>query len=216
MNKKPDWISGISHGVGAVMSVVGLFFLTRSALTEGTVRHLISFSIFGGSLVLLYAASAFYHLVPARERVHLWLRRLDHMMVFVLIAGTYTPFCLLALRGVWGTTLLIAVWSLSIVGIVLKVVWLFAPRWVYTGFYLLLGWLIVIAAGPLWRALPLPALGWLGMGGLFYTVGAFIYGLKWPKLIPNVFGFHELWHLFVMAGSFAHYWAVFRFLPHVG
>jgi len=216
MQKKPDWISGFSHGLGAILAVVGLVLLIQSALAWGDVWHIVSFSVFGASLVLLYAASAFYHLVPARERVHLWLRRIDHMMVFVLIAGTYTPFCLVALRGVWGWTLLIAVWSLSAVGMVLKVVWLFAPRWLYTGFYLLLGWLIVIAAGPLWRALPAPALAWLGIGGLFYTVGAVFYGLKWPRLIPQVFGFHELWHLFVMAGSLSHYWAVLRFLSHMG
>jgi len=216
MLKKPDWISGISHGLGAILAVVGLALLTQSALAYGNAWHIWSFSVFGVSLVLLYAASASYHLIPARERTHLWLRRIDHMMVFVLIAGTYTPLCLVALRGVWGWTLLIAVWFLSVVGIVFKVVWLLAPRWLYTGFYLLLGWLVVIAAGPLWRALPPPALGWLVLGGLFYTVGAIFYGLKWPKLMPQVFGFHELWHLFVMAGSFSHFWVAFRFLSRMG
>ncbi|MBT9152994.1 MAG: hypothetical protein DDT35_01221 [Firmicutes bacterium] len=213
--KKRDWVSGITHVVGAALAVIGLVALMRVALAAGTVWHVISFTVFGVSLILLYTASSLYHLFPADDKLRLWLRRVDHMMVFVLIAGTYTPFCLIALRGTWGWTLLIAVWSLSFIGIVMKVIWLLAPRWLYTGFYLLLGWLVVIAIGPLWRSVPLAALVWLGVGGLFYTVGAVFYGTKWPKLVPHVFGFHELWHLFVMAGSSAHFWAVYRYLSRM-
>ncbi|MBS3986204.1 MAG: hemolysin III family protein [Selenomonadales bacterium] len=216
MISRPDWASGISHAAGAVLAVVALIPLISVALAHGTARHLASFLVFGISLVLLYSASAVYHLAAVRTKVKQWLRRIDHMMVFVLIAGTYTPFCLVALQRRGGEWLLGAVWTLAILGMVFRVVWLSAPRWLYLGFYLLLGWMVVIVAVPLVQALPAGALIFLALGGLAYTVGAVFYGLRWPRLLPGVFGFHELWHFFVLAGSALHYWAVFRFLAFVG
>lgn len=216
MNKQPDVVSGLTHLAGAVLSVAGLIALVYIAYTEGSFWHMVSFTVFGVSLICLYTASSLYHLIPATPRVSQMLRKLDHMMIFVLIAGTYTPFCLVPLRGTWGYSMLIGIWGITAVGIVLKLVWLQAPRWLYTGFYLFMGWLVAFATGPLRASLPQGGLLWLGVGGLFYTVGAVLYGTKWPKLIPPVFGFHELWHLFVMAGSLSHFWAVFRYVSKLG
>ncbi|MBT9153932.1 MAG: hypothetical protein DDT39_00594 [Firmicutes bacterium] len=212
MNYKRDWASGVSHAAGAALSVVGLVALVSAALAHGTARHLASFLIFGLSLVLLYSASAVYHLAAVRENTRHWLRRIDHMMVFMLIAGTYTPFCLVVLWQRGGEWLLGAVWILGAAGMVFRAVWLKAPRWLYLGAYLAMGWLVVVVAVPLAHNLPSMALVFLGAGGLAYTIGAVFYGLRWPRLVPGVFGFHELWHLFVLAGSALHFWAVYRYL----
>jgi len=215
MNKKPDIVSGLTHLAGAILSVFGLVTLLYVAYTRGSIWHVVSFAVFGVSLICLYTASTLYHLIPAAPRLNQMLRKLDHMMIFVLIAGTYTPFCLVPLRGTWGYSLLVSIWSISVIGIVLKLVWLQAPRWLYTGFYLFMGWLVVIATGPLLKSLPRGGLLWLGIGGLFYTVGAVFYGTKWPKLRPPAFGFHELWHLFVIAGSASHFWAIIRYVSSI-
>lgn len=216
MPKKPEIFSGVSHLVGAVLSLAALVALVTVAVRHGSVWHVVSFAVFGASLILLYTASTLYHLIPADERWATVLRKLDHSMIFVLIAGSYTPYCLVALRGPWGYGLLAAVWGIALMGIVLKLFWLGAPRWLYTGFYLFMGWLVLVAIVPLVRNVPPGALAWLGAGGLFYTVGAVFYGTKWPRLRPGVFGFHELWHLFVIAGSVAHFWAVFRYVSQMG
>ena len=216
MDSKRDWASGISHAAGAAASVVGLVALVSAALAHGTSRHLAAFVVFGLSLVLLYSASAVYHLAAVREKAKQWLRRIDHMMVFMLIAGTYTPFCLIALWQQGGEWLLGAVWILGAAGMVFRAVWLKAPRWLYLGAYLAMGWLVVVVAVPLVQTLPPAALSLLGLGGLSYTTGAVFYGLRWPRLLPGVFSFHELWHLFVLAGSALHFWSVYRYLTFLG
>jgi len=207
--------SGLSHLVGAVLSLVGLAVLIYTAVVRGSVWHQVALPIFGLSLVLLYTASTLYHLLPVSEVWVRFLRRLDHIMIFVLIAGTYTPFCLVALRGPWGWSLLAAVWGIALGGLFMKLFWLEAPRWLSVGVYMVMGWLVVVAAGPLIRTLPSGALVWIAIGGLFYTVGAGFYATRWPNPVPGVFGFHEIWHLFVMAGSFSHYWAVFRYVAAI-
>lgn len=204
-------VSGLTHGAGALLSVVGLVVLVVYGVLHGTVWHVVAYAVFGASLILLYTASALYHLLPVSERGIRALKRLDHMMIYVLIAGTYTPFCLIPLRGAWGWGLLAGIWGLAAGGIILKAVWLPAPRWLSTTFYVLMGWLVLVAAAPLARALPPGGLGWLVAGGVIYTLGAVIYGARWPNIRPG-FGFHEIWHLFVMAGSFSHYWAVLRYV----
>jgi hemolysin III len=210
-----DLVSGLLHLIGALLAVAGLLWLIAEAGVHGTVWHLVSFAVYGASLILLYTASALYHLLPLSPRGNLWLRRIDHMMIFVLIAGTYTPFCLVPLRGAWGWTLLAIVWGLAIGGIVLKAVWMGAPRWLSVAFYLGMGWVVIVAVAPLVRTLPPGALAWIAAGGLAYTVGAVFYALKWPNLAPRYFGFHEVWHLFVLGGSFSHYWAILRYVTHL-
>lgn len=213
--KIKDSFSGFSHLAGAVLSVAGLFLLVRYALENGTVWHIVSFSIFGTSLILLYTASSLYHLLTVSEKGTKILRKIDHMMIYVLIAGTYTPVCLIPLRGGWGWSILISIWGIAMAGIILKVLWFNVPRRLYTFFYLLMGWLIVIAFIPLVKTMPAAAIFWLVAGGLLYTTGAIIYGTKWPKLKLKGFGFHEVFHIFVLYGSFCHFWMMFRYIVYL-
>lgn len=205
-----DPVSALTHFVGAVLSVVGLVFLIIKA-TEQSIWHLISLTTFGVSLVLLYTASTVYHSVRASKKWEKILRKIDHMMIFVLIAGSYTPICLLALRGPLGWSLFASIWGLTILGIVMKAVWISAPRWLSTLIYLVMGWLIVVAIVPFTRAVSVAGLGLLMGSGFFYSTGAIIYGVKWPNF--KGFGFHELFHLFVLGGSICHFVLVYFLIP---
>ena len=137
------------------------------------------------------------------------------MAIFVLIAGTYTPICVLALEGGWGAGLLGLVWALAFCGVVLKLLWMDTPRWLSVGLYVAMGWVAVVAASTILRAVPPGGIAWILGGGLVYSAGALIYGLKRPNLVPGIFGFHELWHLFVMAGSACHFWAMLRYIAPI-
>ncbi|MDI3281268.1 MAG: hemolysin III family protein [Bacillota bacterium] len=206
-----DPISALTHLAGALLSVAGLAVLIVEAAKQATARHTVSFAIYGASLILLYTASTLYHSFPAPRTGVGVLRRLDHMMIYVLIAGTYTPLCLIALAGAWRWAVLIGIWVLAGAGILLTAWWFEAPRWLSTSLYVVMGWLALIALGPLLQALPPAAFIWLLGGGVFYTLGALIYGAKRPNLSRS-FGFHEIFHLFVLAGSLSHFWLMFRFL----
>lgn len=200
-----DPVSGLTHLFGAAVSIAGLVVLVRTGVANRDVWQIASFAVFGASLILLYLASATYHLLRVPARVEVVLRKIDHIMIFVLIAGTYTPVCLTALRGTLGYAMLALVWALATAGAVLKLFFLKWPRWVYTGVYLGLGWLAVTLTGPLLRAVGWgPVLGLL-IGGAFYSVGAVIYGLKRPNPLPGVFGFHEIFHVFIILGSVSHF-----------
>ena len=208
-------VSGLSHLAGALLALVALGVLLAGAAGEGRVDQLVAFGIFGCSLVALYGASALYHLLPVSPAAVAKLRRWDHVMIFVLIAGTYTPICVLALEGGWGVGLLGLVWTLAFCGVVLKLLWMGAPRWLSVGIYLAMGWIAVVAASAILRAVPPGGIAWILAGGLVYSAGALIYGLKRPNPVPGVFGFHELWHLFVMAGSACHFWAMLRYIAPI-
>jgi hemolysin III len=211
--KRPrDPISGLTHLAGALLASVGLIVLLARAASEGRVDQLVAFCIFSFSLIALYTASTLYHLLPLSPAGIARLRRVDHMSIFMLIAGTYTPFCLLALDGGWRAGLLGLIWGLALCGILLKLLWMEAPRWLSVALYLGMGWAALVAAPALFRAVPTGGMAWVLAGGLAYSVGALVYGLRRPNPMPGVFGFHELWHLFVMAGSACHFWAVLRYL----
>lgn len=203
-----DPVSAVSHLIGAILSGGGSVALLYAGASRGTARHVVSFAVFGASLILLYAASTAYHALRLSPRCTLALRKVDHMMIFVLIAGSYTPFCLLPLRGPWGWWLLGSVWGCAAAGMVVKLLWMNAPRWLSTGFYLLMGWLVLVATRQLTQTVTARGLAWLASGGLFYTAGAILYMMKWPNPWPGRVGFHEIWHLFVLAGSAAHFAAV--------
>lgn len=203
--------NGFSHLFGAVLSVAGLGLLIRRALNYGSVLYLVAFIIFGISLILLYTASALYHLLLVSEQVTKVLRYIDHMMIYILIAGTYTPICLISLRGVQGKILLISIWVLAVAGVIVTGFWLNAPRYLSTLIYAVMGWLIIVTLPQLLTALTVPGFAWLLIGGVFYTIGAIIYGLKRPNL-PSGLGFHEIFHLFIIAGSICHYWVIFNFV----
>jgi hemolysin III len=205
-------VNGFTHLAAVLLACVGLIVLVATAAGAGRVDQLVAFGIFGSSLIALYLASSLYHLLPLSPAGVARLRKLDHVAIFVLIAGTYTPFCLLALEGGWRWGLLALVWSLALCGISLKLFWMGAPRWLSVLLYLGMGWIAVVAVPALLRTVPAGGMAWVLAGGLTYSVGALVYGLKRPDPVPGVFGFHELWHLFVVAGSACHFWAVLRYL----
>jgi hemolysin III len=186
--------------------------LLATAARAGRADQLVAFGVFGLSLVALYTASTLYHLLPLSPAGIARLRRADHMAIFVLIAGTYTPFCLLALDGAWQAGLLGLIWGLALCGILLKFLWMDAPRWLSVALYLGMGWAALVAAPTLFRVVPPGGIAWVLAGGAVYSAGALIYGLKRPNPVPGVFGFHELWHLFVVAGSACHFWAVLHYV----
>ncbi|HLR32738.1 MAG TPA: hemolysin III family protein [Fodinibius sp.] len=205
-------VNSITHGLGALASIVGLILLLNGAFSHESISHIIAFSIFGLSMILLYTASTLFHALPVKEKTLLLLRKFDHAMIYVLIAGTYTPICLLVLEGSWKWGLFITIWTIAAVGIIKKFLWMGAPRWLSTFFYLGMGWLAVLLFPTLMERLPLAFLGWIAIGGLSYTIGAFIYGFQKPDPIPEWFGHHEIWHLFVMVGTFSHFWAIYAYL----
>ena len=191
--------------------MAALVSLLCVAISNRDVWQIVSFSIFGASMILLYSASATYHLVNASEKVVKILQKIDHSMIFVLIAGTYTPICLTLLRGRLGYWLLALIWSSAAAGIVMKMFFFDIPRLLYTGIYLIMGWIAVFVIVPLYRSGgPLP-LVWLLIGGLMYTAGGIIYAVKKPDLFPGWLGFHEIFHVFVILGSTAHYVMILRF-----
>jgi hemolysin III len=205
-------VNALTHLLGAVAAAVGMVVLLVNGAENDSARQVVAFAIFGTSLVLLYATSGIYHSLNLSDRGLAVLRRLDHMMIYVLIAGTYTPLCLVLLRGRLGIGLLVGVWAIAVVGVVQKLVWMRAPRWFSTVLYLGMGWAAMIVARPVLDAAPVGFLIWIIIGGVFYTIGAVVYAIKRPDPIPGLFGFHEIWHLFVMAGSFSHYWAVLSYI----
>jgi len=214
VNKLRDPVSGLTHFVGMLLSIAALVLLIVFSAIGTTPWHVVSFSIFGTALILLYTASSLYHMLPLSEKGITIFRKIDHIMIFVLIAGSYTPICLVPIRGAWGWSLFGIIWAITVAGVFMKLFWLQAPRWLYTSIYLLMGWIIAIAFVPLIKALPMAGVWWLVAGGLFYSVGAVIYAIKKPNF-AKYFGFHEIFHLFIMAGSFCHFWLMFRYIMHV-
>lgn len=200
-----EGLNSLTHGVAALVSVAGLVLLVVFASLYGTVWHVVSFSIYGTTMVLLFTASTCYHAVR-NARIKQVLRIVDHSAIFLLIAGTYTPITLTALRGPLGWSLFGCVWGLAAAGIILKIFFTGRFRLVSTLLYLLMGWLVVVAVRPIYHQLPRAALLWLLAGGLAYTGGVVFY------LRRSMPFNHAIWHLFVFAGSLCHYAAVFFYM----
>jgi hemolysin III len=205
-------MSGLTHCIGALLAVFGTILLILRSVSPVLPWHVVSFSVFCGAMILLYTASTLYHWLPLSEKGTRVLRRVDHSMIFFYIAATYTPICLIPLRGGWGWSLFGVVWGLAAAGIVLKIFWINAPRWLSTGLFLGMGWMVLVGVYPLVLNLSTGALLWLTSGGLLYSVGAVIYALKRPDPWPVFFGFHEIFHVFVMAGSFCHFMVMYRYI----
>ncbi len=195
---KGERFNSISHAIGAVAALAGLVILVVLASNQGDPWKIVSFSVYGATLFLLYTVSALYH--SLRGRAKNFFRKLDHYAIYLLIAGTYTPFTLVTLRGGWGWSIFAVIWGLAILGIVLDSLHKKGTRILPVVIYLLMGWLCLFALGPLMKALPLTGFMWLLSGGLFYTFGLVFY--IFDKRIRH---FHGIWHLFVLAGSFSHY-----------
>ncbi len=208
-----DPVSGYTHLGGAILSLVGAVLMIRNGFQNQETVQIVGASIFGASLLLLYSASALYHLLPLSDKGIAILRRIDHMMIYVLIAGTYTPICLIALRERGGWALLTAVWTAALIGFAMKIFWFDAPRWFSTLFYVLMGAIVVGFLPLLSGILPGVAIGWIVAGGVLYIIGALIYATKLPILnFSSWFGFHEVFHLFILGGSFCHFWMIYRYI----
>ncbi|GAQ18568.1 hemolysin [Oceanobacillus picturae] len=206
-------INGLTHLFGAILSFVGLLAMViKASTTADSTLTIVSVIIFGISMTLLYAASATYHLVVAKAHVIAFLRRLDHSMIFVLIAGTYTPLCLISLSGMTGWVLFTIISAIAIAGVSFKLIWFHAPRWLSTALYIAMGWIVVFFSSSLAPVLGTNGMALLIIGGLIYTVGAFIYWLK-PKFMEfKHFGFHEIFHIFILLGSLFHFLCVYVYV----
>ncbi|MGN8225593.1 PAQR family membrane homeostasis protein TrhA [Gracilimonas sp. BCB1] len=201
-----------SHYLGAFIATVWLFFLMSTA-AESPTGHIVAYLVYGISVILMFLSSAIYHTLNVQNNIEEFFRMVDHYLIYIVIAGTYTPLCAIALEGAWQWGMLLGIWLFALAGILKKTFWMNAPRWFSTVIYLFMGWASVIILPMVWKLLPHAFVYWIAIGGLFYTVGAVIYGIKKPNPIPNAFGFHEIWHLFVMGGAFSHYWAIYNYLP---
>lgn len=202
---KEEKLNVLSHGIGLVLSIVALVLLVVYSSLEGGPWHIVSFSIYGVSLIVLYSASTLYHYVQSPKLRHK-LNIFDHASIYILIAGTYTPFTLVALNGWVGWTIFGVSWGLALIGVILKLFFIGRFDKISTIAYVLMGWLIVFAIKPLVNNLPLEGLLWLLAGGIFYTVGAVLYSIKSIKYN------HAIFHIFVLLGSFSHFMAVFFYV----
>lgn len=206
-------VNGLTHFFAAITALLGLIVLI--ALGWHSLIKEISLSVYGLSLILLFTTSATYHMVIAKPEIIRTLRKLDHSAIFLLIAGTYTPFCAITFTGFWKWGLLSIIWLLAVIGIISKLVISNVPRWLHTGVYVLMGWLCIAAISEMLRVLPTGAIVWLITGGVVYTLGAIVYATKSLDIFPGKFGFHEIWHIFVIVGALAHFIAIAAYIAPI-
>lgn len=206
--------SAITHFIGMLMAIFAAVPLLIKAASEPERIYIISISVYAISLILLYAASTTYHTLDKSPRINTILKKIDHMMISVLIAGSYTPICLLVLPRPIGIILLSIVWSIAIVGILIKAFWVYCPKWVSSVLYIGMGWTCVLAFTQILNSMSTEAFLWLLAGGLIYTAGGVIYALKLPIFNSRhqYFGSHEIFHLFVMGGSMCHFIVMYAFV----
>ena len=210
--KLKDPGSAITHGIAFLLAAVGAApLLIRSSEWSDHI-HIVALGVFILTMMLLYAASTLYHSVDSTAKVNRRLKKLDHMMIFVLIAGSYTPICTIVLGNTLGYGLLSVIWIIAILGIVFKMFWVTCPKWVSSVMYIAMGWLCIVAIAPIIHSLSKTSFGWLLAGGIIYTVGGVIYALKipWFENHWKNFGLHEIFHLFVMGGSLCHMILMFQ------
>lgn len=206
--------SAITHFIGMLMAIFAATPLLIKAANKPDPIYVISLTIYAVSLILLYTASTIYHSFDISEKVNTRLKKFDHMMISVLIAGSYTPICLIVLKGKVGYTLLAIVWGIAIAGILIKAFWIYCPKWFSSVLYIAMGWTCVLAFTRIINSMSHAAFGWLLAGGIIYTIGGIIYALKLPIFNNRHknFGSHEIFHLFVMGGSMCHFVVMYVFL----
>ena len=204
--------NAFSHFLGAIIASAWLILLMIKG-SDDPVSYQASFLIYGITVVLMFGSSAVYHTINVSKKKEELFRLFDHILIYVVIAGSYTPICAILLDGPWRFGMLLGIWLFALGGVIKKIFWLNAPRWFSTLMYLLMGWVSVLIFPKLWDLLPHWFSYWIIIGGLFYTIGAVIYATQKPDFLPDKFGFHELWHLFVMGGAFSHFYAIYHFLP---
>lgn len=215
MNKHvKDPGSAITHFIGMLMAIFAAIPLLIKAASEPSRIYLGSLTVYALSLILLYAASTTYHTFDISDKWNTILKKIDHMMIFVLIAGSYTPICLLVLDRPIGLILLTIVWGIALVGIIVKAFWVFCPKWFSSALYIGMGWTCVIAFSHILNSLTTFEFTWLLAGGIIYTIGGIIYALKLPLFnsLHKNFGSHEIFHLFVMGGSACHFVVMYSIL----
>jgi hemolysin III len=206
LNKLREPVNSLTHWGGAILALIGSIALL--VVGWGGTAKVISLAIYGVSLIFLFLASATYHMVRVKDKALEIFRKVDHAAIYLLIAGTYTPFCVNAFSGFWQWGMLSIIWSLALIGIIVKVFYIRAPRWLNAGIYLVMGWLCIAAIGQMLAVLPIWVISWLITGGVIYSLGAVVYITKTFNFKPGVFGFHEMWHIFVMLAAAAHFVAV--------
>lgn len=212
LNNLREPMNGFTHFIGIIFSMIATILLVRSTLDPYQQNQLIAFSVFGLGLILLYTTSTLYHWLKLSDDGILRMRKADHIMIFINIAATYTPVCMIALKDNLGWTMLFIIWSIAFAGIMIKIFWIQAPRWLSTTIYVLMGWIAIVIIIPLIEVLQVQALFWLFIGGISFTTGAIIYALKKPDPYPGILGFHEIFHLFVLLGSFSHFWMMYQYI----
>lgn len=212
--KLKDPVSAITHGIAMLLAMAGAVPLLIKAARHADVVHIFALGVFILTMILLYFSSTIYHSIDSTEKVNRRLRKMDHMMISIMIAGSYTPVCLIVLHNRLGYVLCGLVWGVGLLGILLKALWITCPKWVSSVLYIGMGWLCVLAFVPLFRALPTAGFGWLLAGGIIYTIGGVIYGLKVPFFDKHhiYFGSHEIFHIFVMLGSACHFIVMYVFV----
>ena len=214
LSKIKDPGSAITHFIAMALAIIAAVPLLMKAAREPDHIHVVALAIFIVSMILLYAPSTTYHTLDISPKINKILRKIDHMMIFILIAGTYTPVCMIVLGDRTGWLLLSLVWAIAIAGIIIKAVWITCPKWFSSVLYISMGWVCILAITRIIQALPTAAFGWLLAGGLIYTAGGIIYALKLPifNARHKYFGSHEIFHLFVMGGSLCHYIMMYAFV----
>lgn len=204
-SQKEEIASAITHGIGVALSIWGLVLLVMKAVEEGNAYHVVSFSIFGSALILVYLTSTLFHAIRAR-RVKKFFNLMDHAAIYFLIAGTYTPIMLGPLRGPWGWSIFGAIWGFAILGIIFKIFFIGRFRTLSAIFYVAMGWAIVVAIGPLLGTMPENGLWLLLAGGISYSGGVVFY------LMKNMPYAHSIWHLFVLGGSLCHFLSIYHYV----
>lgn len=206
--------SAITHFIGMIMAIFASIPLLLKAARQQDPLYLAAMTIYALSLILLYTASTIYHTFDRSDHINTTLKKIDHMMISVLIAGSYTPICLLVLGGKTGSILLSIVWGIALIGILIKAFWIYCPKWVSSILYIGMGWTCILAFGQIFRSLNPAGFGWLLAGGIIYTIGGIIYALKLPIFNNRhkYFGSHEIFHLFVMGGSFCHFIVMYTYI----
>lgn len=196
--------SALTHGIGVLLSVAGTAWLIARAGIDGSdVWKIVSFAIYGASMICLYTASTLYHCLRTSVNGRIALKKYDHISIYLLIAGTYTPVCLVALRGTLGWWLFGIIWGLAVAGFILTLFWVSCPRWFSSVVYIAMGWIAIAAVYPLWKAIGWGGVSLLILGGVIYTVGGVFYAVKWPGRNNPRFGCHEIFHVFILLGSAA-------------